>query len=46
MKKSNPVRWGVLSCAGIGVRRVIPSLLNSRNGVLVAVASRSLTKAK
>ena len=36
-----PVRWGVLSVANIGVQRVVPALLASSNGQLVAVASRN-----
>src|SRR5437763_15189834 len=41
-----PVRWGVLSVANIGVKYVIPSILASSNGQLVAVASRNLHRAQ
>lgn len=41
-----PVRWGVLSVANIGVKRVIPAILASSNGQLVAVASRNLPRAR
>jgi D-xylose 1-dehydrogenase (NADP+, D-xylono-1,5-lactone-forming) len=41
-----PVRWGVLSVANIGVKRVIPAIIASSNGVLVAVASRNLHRAR
>ena len=39
------VRWGILSTANIG-RRVIPAIHASRNGVVVAVGSRSLAGAQ
>jgi len=35
------VRWGVLSVANIGVKRVIPAILVSSNSELAAVASRN-----
>lgn len=40
------IRWGVLSTANIGRRRVIPAMQRSRNGRVVAVASRSIEKAR
>ncbi|HVH30320.1 MAG TPA: Gfo/Idh/MocA family oxidoreductase [bacterium] len=40
------VRWGILSTARIGVRRVLPALLRARTGKLHAVASRDLTRAR
>jgi xylose dehydrogenase (NAD/NADP) len=36
-----PVRWGMLSVANIGVKRVVPAILASSNGQLIAVASRN-----
>jgi xylose dehydrogenase (NAD/NADP) len=36
-----PVRWGVLSSANIGVRFVSPAIVASSNGRLVAVGSRN-----
>lgn len=39
-------RWGVLSTAKIGVTQLIPAICASENGVLSAVASRDLGKAK
>jgi predicted dehydrogenase len=36
-----PVRWGVLSTARIGTRRVIPAIQDSRTGVVAAIASRA-----
>lgn len=40
------VRWGVLSTAGIGEKRVIPALQAAHNCEVVAVASRTLEKAQ
>ncbi len=39
--KSKRVRWGVLSTANIGMKRVIPSMQKMRNGDVVAISSRS-----
>lgn len=39
-------RWGVLSTAKIGRDLVIPSLVDSENGVLSAIASRDVKKAR
>ena len=41
-----PVRWGVLSVAIIGVKRVVPAILSSSNGHLMAVASRNPHRAR
>ena len=41
-----PVRWGMLSVANIGVKHVVPAILASRNGLLMAVASRNLQRAR
>ncbi|MGF1503970.1 MAG: Gfo/Idh/MocA family protein, partial [Anaerolineae bacterium] len=40
------IRWGVLSTARIGRRRVIPAIQKSRNGDVVAVASRDAERAR
>lgn len=40
------IRWGIISTANIGLKRVIPAIQASRNGEVVAVASRSLEKAQ
>jgi D-xylose 1-dehydrogenase (NADP+, D-xylono-1,5-lactone-forming) len=40
------VRWGILSTARIGVRRVLPALLRARTGKIHAVASRDLARAR
>ena len=42
----NPVRWGVLSAANIGVKRVAPAIHASSNGRLVAVGSRNPQRAR
>jgi predicted dehydrogenase len=39
-------RWGVLSTAKIGREHVLPAIVESANGVLMAVASRDLDKAE
>jgi predicted dehydrogenase len=43
MKK---VRWGILSTANIGVKKVIPAMQSSQYCDIVAIASRHLEKAK
>jgi predicted dehydrogenase len=43
---ADPVRWGILSTARIGRNRVIPAIQQSRNGVVAAVASRDLARAR
>jgi predicted dehydrogenase len=43
---SEKIRWGILSTASIGYRRVVPAIQQSRNGVVTAIASRSLEKAR
>ena len=40
------IRWGILSTANIGVKRFIPAATNSRNGVVTAIASRDLRRAR
>ena len=39
-------RWGILSTAKIGREQVIPAILTSRNGIVTAIASRDLARAK
>lgn len=41
----DPVRWGVLGCADIAVRKVIPAIRGSLISRVDAIASRSLEKA-
>lgn len=40
------LRWGILGCAGIAVRAVIPGLQQSELNVVTAIASRDLDKAQ
>lgn len=40
------IRWGILSTAKIGTERVIPAMQQSRNGAVVAIASRDLERAQ
>ncbi|MGU3574170.1 Gfo/Idh/MocA family protein [Brucellaceae bacterium C25G] len=39
-------RWGILSTAKIGINQVIPAITASENGIVYAIASRDLTKAR
>jgi len=40
------IKWGVISTANIGRKRVIPAIHKSHNGEVVAVASRDLSQAQ
>jgi len=39
-------RWGILSTAAIGTKKVIPGMQRSRTGDVVAIASRDLARAQ
>ena len=41
-----PVKWGILSTANIGMKKVTPGMLKSSDIEVVAIASRNLKKAK
>ena len=41
-----PVKWGIISTANIGVEKVIPGMLKSRELEVVAISSRSLKTAR
>jgi predicted dehydrogenase len=43
---SERIRWGILSTAGIAVKRFIPGAMASRNGEVVAIASRDGARAR
>jgi predicted dehydrogenase len=43
---AGPVRWGILGAANIGVRRVIPAMQRGTRSRVVAIASRTLEKAR
>ncbi|MGH2409518.1 MAG: Gfo/Idh/MocA family protein [Chloroflexota bacterium] len=45
MTRTSPVRWGILSTAGIGLHRFIPGAMASTNGVVTAIASRDRDRA-
>jgi len=42
----NKIRWGVLSTASIGVRKVLPAMQQGQYSDVVAIASRDLTRAR
>lgn len=46
MKKSSPLRFGILSTARIGREHVIPALLSADHCVVSAIASRDLGRAR
>jgi len=39
------LQWGILSCANIGVKRVIPAILTGERGAIAAIASRDARRA-
>ena len=43
---ANKVRWGVLSTAAIGIRKVIPGMQKGKLSEVTAIASRDLRKAE
>jgi len=43
---STKLRWGVLSSAAIGLKKVIPAMQRGQHSSIVAIASRHLTKAQ
>ena len=43
---TKPVKWGILSTANIGMKKVTPGMLKSADINVVAIASRNLKKAK
>ena len=43
---NGPVRWGILGCARVARRRVMPAVQQVEGSTLVAVASRELSKAQ
>ena len=40
------IRWGILSTAAIGTKKVIPAMQRGQFSEVTAIASRSLDKAK
>ena len=45
-KKRTAVRWGVISTANIGIEKVLPGMMKSKEIEIRAIASRSLPTAK
>ena len=43
---TKPVKWGILSTANIGMKKVTPGMMKSADIQVVAIASRNLKKAK
>src|SRR5258708_32950309 len=43
---SDKLRWGVLSTANIGLKKVIPAMQQGKNIPVAAIASRDLAKAR
>src|SRR5580698_6756301 len=39
------IRWGILSTANIGIKRVIPAIIAGRQGVIAGIASRDAERA-
>jgi len=46
VRMSNKLRWGVLSTANIGLKKVLPAMQRSEHTTVVAIASRNLAKAR
>lgn len=44
--EAQPIRWGILSTAKIGLEKVIPGIIRSKTGIAAAIASRSLEPAR
>ena len=40
------VKWGIISTANIGMKKVIPAMQNCRNAEIIAIASRDTSSAK
>jgi len=43
---NDKIKWGILSTAAIATEHVIPAIMNSDYGEVIAIASRSMEKAK
>jgi predicted dehydrogenase len=43
---ANSIRWGVLSTAAIGLKKVIPGMQRGQYSTVTAIASRNLTRAQ
>jgi hypothetical protein len=43
---ASKIKWGILSGANIGVKRVIPAIIAGERGVVVGIASRDVGRAR
>jgi predicted dehydrogenase len=43
---SRRIRWGILSTANIGIKRFIPGVQKSHNGIVAAIGGRDLAKTR
>ena len=46
MRSDSKVRWGIVSTADIGIKKVIPGIMKSAHSEVVAIASRDLDRAQ
>jgi D-xylose 1-dehydrogenase (NADP+, D-xylono-1,5-lactone-forming) len=46
MAKNGKIRWGIMGCASIARRTLIPAIQGASNGTLLGIASRDPRKAK
>lgn len=46
MNNGKKLRWGIIGCAGIAIRSVIPGIMLSQTGEVAAIASRDEEKVK
>ena len=46
MSADSKVRWGIISTADIGIKKVIPGIMKSAHSEVVAIASRDLGRAQ
>src|SRR4029079_9891235 len=44
--RGGKVRWGILSTADIGMKKVTPGIMRSPSSVVTAIASRSIDRAQ
>jgi predicted dehydrogenase len=45
-RMANKIRWGIISTALIGTKKVIPGMQRSKRGVVEAIASRDMSRAR
>ena len=42
----NRINWGIMGCAGIAIKEVIPAMLSCKYGKITAIASRNLERSR